>query len=142
VTLGYRQRSQKFIVTKLAAKTWVIDTITLPIGPSKVQKTLAASSKEAAYPTVTIILSQGLKGTRVRLEGYIAESGKDMEYLETNYITPLEQRVRKEVALATPYRRLNGWYIFDSFIHSEKGGVINAVEYTMEFVTGTLLLVL
>ena len=90
MTLGYKQRSQKLIVTKLAAKTWVIDNITLPIGPSKVQKTLAASSKEAAYPTVTIIMTQGLKGTRVRLEGYIAESGKDMEYLETNYITPLE----------------------------------------------------
>jgi len=124
------------------SNAWVIDTITLPIGPSRVQKTLATFSKESAYPTVTIILSQGLKGTRVRLEGYIAESGKDMEYLETNYIIPLEQRVGKKVALATPYTRLNGWYIFDSFVHSEKGGVINAVEYTMEFVTGTLLMVL
>lgn len=118
--------------------TWVIGAVTLPYDPHTVQMKNAADVKAYRIPKgLPLLISFGNKAQVLIIEGYIYTVGQTMTFLETNYITPLENLVATEVTINGPGSRFDGQWLMTKYDHRESRGEVNVCTYRMEFWKGS-----
>jgi len=123
--------------------SWIIDNVTLPWDPQKVQMIHAANVKELLFPASKgFVISFGKRADKLRLEGTIAQNGQTAAQLETNYILPLEDIVYKKVHISAPDTRYDGVYVFSKFTWREQGGFCASFTYIMEFLQGGQMVII
>jgi len=121
--------------------TWQIDDITLP-DPVLVRETNSANTKtydkSGGLPIITVI---GKKTRMVTLEGILFAEGQSKADLESNYISPLKDKVGKLVTLSAPDSRYDGQYILESFEYREEG-CASIFRYVITLIQGSAMVVI
>jgi len=116
---------------------WNIGGVGLPYNPYTVQVKDAADLKAYRYPSqLALLISFGKKARILTLEGYIAQSGKDKSFLETEYIIPLRNKVGTQVTVQGPDTRYDETWIMNSFTVTENRGEVVSFTYRMELWLG------
>ena len=122
---------------------FVIGSVTLPQVPREVTREDGASIQSEAAGAVTIVISLGTVPDKMSIEGYIWVEGQTCDQLDTTYLAPL--RLLKHTEVAITYgtsSRYNGNWIFTKFSHTESNKWFNAFYVKMEFIKGSLHVVI
>jgi len=123
--------------------SWDSTTITFPRNPSKVTVKYTSVTKSIPMPgDYPLVISQGKQTPVLTVEGLLAESGKTIEQLYNDYLSPLIDRLYKEITVDADDSRYDGTYILTSLTYYEVGGVTRAVRYKMEFIKGSQHIIL
>jgi len=121
--------------------TWQIDDITLP-DPIIVRETNSANTKtydkSGGLPIITVV---GKKTRTVTLEGILFAEGQNKADLESNYISPLKDKVGQLVTLSAPDSRYDGQYILESFEYREEG-CAPIFRYMITLIQGSSMVVI
>ena len=121
--------------------TWQIDDITLP-DPIIVRETNSANTKtydkSGGLPIITVV---GKKTRTVTLEGILFAEGQNKSYLESNYISPLKNKVGQLVTLSAPDSRYDGQYILESFEYREES-CAPIFRYMITLIQGSSMVVI
>jgi len=117
--------------------------VELPLTPFRCKETGPARIKTGDLPGgEPFLISEGLKGTQLIVEGYIYESGQTLAQLKTSYIDPLRFLRYKQVELDTPDSMYDGFYIFEDFQFDQAYQHPAGFKYKMLFKKGSLFAVL
>ena len=122
---------------------FVIGSVTLPQVPREVTREDASSIQSEAAGSVTIVISMGKNPDKLSIEGYIWVEGQTCDQLDTSYLVPLRALEHTEVTIAYgTSSRYNGNWIFSKLSHTESNKWFGAFYVKMEFVKGSLHVVI
>jgi len=122
---------------------FTIGSVTLPQPPKEATRDDQASIQSEAAGSITVVISLGKNPDKLLCEGYIWEEGKTSDQLDTDYLVPLRALEHTEVAITYgTSSRYNGNWIFSRFTVTESNRFYNAFYVKMEFVKGTLHVVI
>jgi hypothetical protein len=117
---------------------WMIDDISLPIGPEGIQVT-GGCEKETMSQTQDdpVQVVDGKKIRTISLKGTIADESKTDGQLWADVISPLLDLEGKEVTLVCPIIGLIGNYLLDSF-EPNRDSYHPLYKYTLKLSKGSL----
>lgn len=111
--------------------SWQIDTVTLPIRPTKVSDVWETDKIVRSQPNALPIVATVGRRRTLEIEGYIYVAGQSASYIDAYYLSPLRSKVGTVVTLSTPDSRYNGSYIVESFSYEEVPGSPSAFRFKM-----------
>jgi len=117
--------------------SYVIETVTLPTGPTRVSKRNPAKVEEFEKAGLPILIVPGMGAIELNIEGFLVG---DKATIETTYLQPLEALVGTEVTLAFPGGRYDGDWVLADFSYVE----VNAKKfgYTIKLLKGSSHIIL
>lgn len=119
--------------------SFIVEEVTLPRKPEKIQFRKAAEIKTYMYPgALPLIISFGGKADVLVIEGRLQAAGRTMAQIVTDYVTPLEALVNTVVTIQYTGRSYhNTDFVFVRFNHDERPGWARALYFRMEFWKGS-----
>jgi hypothetical protein len=117
--------------------SFIIDAITLPRYPTRLEFHASANVKDYLYPSdLPFLISFGQNADILIIEGWL--TGNVLTTLMSTYVTPIDAKVYTEVTIQNsgrPYH--NTAFIFVKFDWEERPGITRALWYRMEFWKGS-----
>jgi hypothetical protein len=106
----------KLLGTVVAASTWHIGNVELPVGPSSL-KVNGGINKETISKSADdpVVIVDGSSGSSLSLSGSIADESKTDAQLWEDIISPLLELKGSEVTLVCPIASLNSVYLLEQF---------------------------
>jgi hypothetical protein len=115
---------------------WSFGTVTLPYGPSKVQRNKSANKEQICQSgDDPIQIVDGFKDNNVSLTGTIADSTKTAAELVSTYIDPLLAIVGSEITVVSTDGSCSGTWLLDDFQPSKETAA-NLWRYSMRLSKG------
>lgn len=119
--------------------SFIIEGVTLPRFPEKIQFKKAAQVKSYLYPgSLPLLISFGNKADVLIAEGKLQEAGRTKAQIITDYVGPLEALVSTVVTIQNVGRAYHGTdFVFVNFTNDERPGWVRALYIRMEFWKGS-----
>jgi len=124
--------------------SFIVEGVTLPRFPEKIQFRKAADVKTYRYPgALPLIIGFGNKADVLIVEGRLQEAAVTKATLVTTYVSPLEALVNTVVTIQCVGRSYhNTDFVFVNFTYDERPGWARAFYIRMEFWKGSEHMVL
>ena len=124
--------------------SFIVESVTLPRYPEKIQFRKAADIKTYRYPgALPLIISFGGKADVLIVEGKLQEAGQTKAQLLAGDVTDLEALVNTVVTIQNTGRTYhNTDFVFVNFTYDERPGWARALYIRMEFWKGSEHMVL
>jgi hypothetical protein len=118
--------------------SWTISGVTLPSNPTRITYRKSGDFKDIRIPGgLPLIISYGLKSDSLVLEGWMAEAGKTLDQLYTDYLAPLFGNVHTQVAVDGPGTKYDANWLLDDVEFREEGGITRAYRLRIKLRKGS-----